>query len=97
MESIFQSVVNMPAPFNMVVLVVLISCATAVIKFIAMEIRKFGCHRQDIDFKRELIDRGMSVDEITKIVAVGSSGDDRPVTVQVGNYVGGAVPQPPAR
>ncbi|HEY4233144.1 MAG TPA: hypothetical protein VGM76_06945 [Lacipirellulaceae bacterium] len=90
MESFFQGILNLQAPFNMVVIVVMISCAAAVIKFVATEIRKFGCHRQDIEFKRELIDRGMSVDEITKLVAAGASGDDRPVTVQVGNYVGGA-------
>jgi hypothetical protein len=35
---------------------------------IATQIRKYGCHRQDVDFKRELVDRGLSADEIERII-----------------------------
>jgi hypothetical protein len=69
MHDLFQSVTNLPTPFNMIVLVVLISCAAGVITSIAKQIRKYGSHRQELDFKRELVERGMSVDEIERIIA----------------------------
>jgi hypothetical protein len=88
MESIFQAILHMQTPFNMVVLVVMITCSAAVVKFIAMELRKFGCHRQDIDFKREMVDRGLSAEEIERILKAGSSdAGGTPTTVNVGNYV----------
>ena len=91
MSEIFNSIVGMPAPFNMVVIVVMITCAAAVLKFVAMEIRKFGCHRQDIDFKREMVDRGLSAEEIERILAASSSAaKDGNTTVNVGTYMGGA-------
>jgi hypothetical protein len=90
METIFQSILHMQAPFNMVVLVVLIGSVAGVIKIAATEIRKFGCHRQDIEFKREMVDRGLSAEEIERILAAGSNVNSAPTTVNVGNYVGTA-------
>jgi hypothetical protein len=93
MNSFFQSIMSMGSPFNMVVMIVLISCAAAVVKFIAMEARRYGCHRQDIDFKREMVDRGLSAEEIERILAAGSSNaKDGSTAVNVGTYMGGAVP-----
>jgi hypothetical protein len=71
MSEFFHSILSMPSPFNMVVMVVLISCSAAVVKFVAMEIRRFGCHRQDIDFKREMVERGLSAEEIERVLAAG--------------------------
>jgi hypothetical protein len=87
MSEVFQSIMHMQAPFNMVVIVVMISCAAAVVKFITMEARKYGCHRQDIDFKRELVDRGLSAEEIEKILAAAGSGASGTTNVNVGHYV----------
>ncbi len=28
------------------------------------QIRRFACHRQELDFKREMFDHGMTVEEI---------------------------------
>lgn len=70
---LFNGILGLPTPFNMIVMVVLIGCVTGVIKGIAWQIRKYGCHRQDIDFKRELVDRGLSADEIERIVKAQSS------------------------
>jgi hypothetical protein len=88
-QAIFESILHMQAPFNMVVLVVLIGSVAGVIKIAATEIRKFGCHRQDIEFKREMVDRGLSAEEIERILAAGSNSNGAPTTVNVGNYVGG--------
>jgi hypothetical protein len=66
---IFKGIVNIPVPFNMIILIVLFGCAAGVIKVIATEIRKYGCHRQNIDFKRELVERGLDGEEIERIVS----------------------------
>jgi hypothetical protein len=66
---LFKAILSMPVPFNMVVLVVLIGCTTSVITSIFKQIRKYACHRREVDLKRELVERGLSVDEIERIVA----------------------------
>jgi hypothetical protein len=79
MLELFHSIVDMPAPFNMIVLVVMFGCAAGVLTGIAAQIRNYACHRADIGFKRELIDRGLSAEEIEQITrapARAQSGDD---------------------
>ena len=71
---LFKGIINIGVPFNMIVLIVLFGCITGAITGIAKEIRKYGCHRQNIDFKRELVERGLDGDEIERIVSA-------PVTV----------------
>jgi hypothetical protein len=71
---LFNGILSLPTPFNMIVMVVLIGCVAGLIKGIATQIRKYGCHRQDIDFKRELVDRGLSAGEIERIVKVRGDG-----------------------
>jgi len=86
-----KGILSMPVPFNMIVLICLTFAVAGVITGIAKEIRKYGCHRQDIDFKRELVDRGLSVDEIERIVAAKGPIDTAPTTVN-GNYFAGGKP-----
>lgn len=88
---LFKGILAIPVPFNMIVLICLFFAVTGVVTGIAKEIRKFGCHRQDIDFKRELVDRGLSSEEIERIVAARSPGSDAPVTIG-GNYYAGGKP-----
>jgi hypothetical protein len=78
---LFRGILSIPAPFNMVVLIVFIVCTTGVITSLFKQIRKYGCHRRDADLKRELVERGLSVDEIERIMAARGSatskdGDD---------------------
>ncbi len=68
MFEIFQAIVSIGVPFNMIVLIVLIGSVAGVLTGIATQIRKCGCHRQNIDFKRELVDRGLAAEEIERIV-----------------------------
>ena len=68
MYDVFQSIVGIQSPFNMIVLVVLIGSVAGVLTGIVAQIRKYGCHRQDLDFKRELVERGLTADEIERIV-----------------------------
>ena len=74
MNDLFHSLLNLPTPFNMIVLIVLISCTAGVITSIAKQVRRYGSHRQELDFKRELVERGLSADEIERIVAAKGSG-----------------------
>lgn len=75
----FNGILHLPTPFNMVVLIVLICSVAGVLTGIATQIRKFVCYRQDIDFKRELLDRGLSADEIERILNARSN---EPVTTK---------------
>ncbi len=68
MISLFQSIVQMDAPFNMIVLIVLFSCIAGVISTIAKETRKFVCHREEMELKREMLDRGMEAGEIDQVL-----------------------------
>lgn len=58
---------------NWVVLVVLIFFTAWLLGTTVGEIRKYACHRKDVELKRDLADRGLSAEEIERIVAVNSS------------------------
>ena len=68
MSSFFDSIVAIPAPFNMVVLIVLIGSVAGVIGTIAKEVRKYLCHRTEMELKREMLDRGMKSQEIERVM-----------------------------
>jgi hypothetical protein len=89
MSEVVQYIVKMPTPFNMVVMVVLIGGLAGIVKTVATQIRMYGCHRQDTEFKRDMVDRGLSADEIERILAAGSNSNGAPTTVNVGSFVGG--------
>lgn len=74
MHEIIDAIMSLGGPFAMVVFIVLIATASSVIGAIAKEIRKFADHRQDVEFKRELVDRGMTADEIERIVQAKGTG-----------------------
>jgi hypothetical protein len=69
MSNAFQTLVNIPPPFNMIVVIVLIVFTTWLFGAIAGEIRKYACHRKDVELKQELVARGLSAEEIERIVA----------------------------
>ncbi len=75
MSSFVNLMQNVPPPFNMVVYIMLIICASSVITSIFKQVRKYACHRQELDFKRELLDRGLPIHEIEQIVR--ARGDHR--------------------
>ncbi len=77
MSNLLDSVSSIQAPFNMIVMIVLIACAAGVITGIAKEVRKYMCHREEIELKRELLASGMSAAEIEQVVrAKASPGGD---------------------
>ena len=72
MHDLGELMQNVPPPFNMVVYIMLIVCGSGVLTSISKQIRKYACHRQELDFKREMLDRGMSVEEIEQVVRARS-------------------------
>jgi len=51
-----------------IVLIMIVFCGAGVVTSLAKQCRKYSCHRQEIDFKRDLLDRGMTADEIERVV-----------------------------
>jgi hypothetical protein len=62
---------------NWIVWVVLICVGSGVITSIAKQIRKYGCHRSETELKRELVERGLSVEEIERVIAATSASEKK--------------------
>jgi hypothetical protein len=45
----------------------------ALIAVIASQVRKYACYRHELEFKRDLVERGLSIDEIERVVAAKTS------------------------
>ena len=78
MSSFFDSIAALPTPFNMVVFIVLIGSVAGVIGAIAKEVRKFLCHRDEMELKREMLDRGMESEEIDRVMRAKPAGKQEP-------------------
>lgn len=73
MSDALRSIVDIPPPFNMIVLIVLIITAGSAFTAAVSHVRRYFTHRQELEFKRELLDRGMSADEIERVVQAHSA------------------------
>jgi len=71
MSQLFELIQGLQTPFNMVAIICLFFAVSSVIAAIAGQIRKYVCHRQELEFKREMLDRGMSAEEINTIIKAG--------------------------
>lgn len=67
----------LPLPFNFVLLLMLVIFGAGIITSLMKQIRKYATHRQELSFKREMIDRGMTVEEVERLVQAhgGQVGD----------------------
>jgi hypothetical protein len=78
MTEIVRAVLSIETPFNMVVAVVIVmSLAGVVTSFltaVTKQIARFAMHREEIEFKRELLDRGLAIDEIERVVRARTQG-----------------------
>jgi hypothetical protein len=74
MSTLLDSIMELPVPFNMVVLIVLIGSVAGVIGTIAKEVRKYLCHQNELELKREMIARGMEPQEIDQVLRANTSG-----------------------
>lgn len=75
MSDTFHALMNFDSPFGMIVLITLIGSTAGVITAIVSQIGKFASHRAEVQLKRELVDRGLSVEEIERIVAAKTTSN----------------------
>ena len=61
----------LPLPFNFVILILVIVFGSMIVMAIIGEIGKFARQRQQTELKRELLDRGMSAEEVSLVVEAG--------------------------
>lgn len=72
MTGLFQSITSLQPPFNMIVLIVLIVSFFGLLRMVVLQARLFASHREDVQLKRELVERGLGADEIERIVLAKS-------------------------
>lgn len=75
MSPLLDFIRDLGAPFRMVVticsifaLVAVVGAIAAMIRTIAKELRKYASHRHELEFKRELLERGMTVEEVERLI-----------------------------
>ena len=74
MSEFFKSIISISPPFNMIVLVVLFGSASTAIATLVTQIRKYASHRQELEFKRDLVERGLGAEEIERVLQARSPG-----------------------
>ncbi len=77
MSNILESILQMPVPFNMIVVIVLIGSVAGVITTVVREIRKYACHREEMELKREMLSRGLEGDEIEQVMRATTARANR--------------------
>jgi hypothetical protein len=78
MTHVIDSIVGIQPPFNMIVLVALIGMIITLFGGAAKQFRHWACHRQELELKRELVERGLSADEIVKVIEASGLDDSTP-------------------
>jgi hypothetical protein len=68
-----QSLPTFDAPTAVVLLVLLASAATGLIAVVAKQLRIYASHRAELALKRDLVERGLSIEEIERVIAARSS------------------------
>lgn len=68
MNAFIDKIISIPVPFNMIIIMMAIIFGAGIITSVAKQIRKYLCLREELEFKREMIDRGMTPDEIERLV-----------------------------
>jgi hypothetical protein len=84
MVTLLQSIISIPTPFNMVVLVVFLMVAGGVCTTLFQQLRKFASHRLELNFKRDLLDRGMTADEVEQIVRAHGAAVEPQASSRIG-------------
>jgi hypothetical protein len=82
MANTFQSLVD-----NWFVMIALIFFTAWLIGHIVEELRKYACHRNDVELKRDLVDRGLSAEDIERIVAAKSAPAKGKTKVEDGELI----------
>jgi hypothetical protein len=57
------------------VIIVIAALACFLLLALITEVRKYGTRRYELDIKRDMVERGMSAEEIERVIAAKSPGD----------------------
>ena len=68
MSDILQPIVSLGSPFSALVLMALIAGIVGTITGVAAQIRKVVIHAADVRLKRDLVERGLSAEEIERVI-----------------------------
>jgi hypothetical protein len=60
---------------NVALLVPLAFITIAFLAVVVKEVRKYASHRHELDAKRDMVERGLSVEEIERVIAAKTSAD----------------------
>lgn len=63
------SLLHVDTPPKFFVVIALISGVVGLVTIIVMQLGRLASHQADLEFKRDLVERGLSVDEIERIVS----------------------------
>lgn len=63
MFDLLHKIIQIEPPFNMIILIMLIIFSSVTITSVASQIRKYYCMREELEFKREMLARGMTPEE----------------------------------
>jgi len=64
-----NSLMDVDSPAKFFVVIALISGLVILVTVIVMQLGWLASHRAELEFKRDLVERGLSVDEIERIVS----------------------------
>ena len=59
----------------MIVAIVLICTVGGLLSTIAVQLRRYAERRHELEFKREMVERGMTIDEIERLAQPRASDD----------------------
>jgi|SRR6187401_2608525 hypothetical protein len=85
-----SSLMDVDSPAKFFVVIALISGVVILVTVIVMQLGWLASHRAELEFKRDLVERGLSVDEIERIVSakpVSKAKPTRKLSTEVGASV----------
>lgn len=72
MMELIYSILRIPVPFNMIIVLVFLGVVGGSIKVIAVEVRKYFVRQMELDLKRDMVERGFSPAEIMQVMDGGT-------------------------
>jgi hypothetical protein len=69
-----NSLLNVDSPAKFFVVIALILCVAVVVITIVVQLGMLSTHRAELEFKRDLVERGLSVDDIERILSAKPVG-----------------------
>lgn len=68
MTQLIEMIQGMGVPFSTAIVIVAIISFAMLVFVVAAMIEAFVRHRQDLQFKRDMLERGLSIEEIERLI-----------------------------